>query len=160
MKIFLAGDHAGFELKKIIASELVALGHEVIDFGAFEFIPGDDYPDYIFQAAEAVAGDNSSMGIIFGGSGQGEAMVGNRVAGIRAAVFYGPVAPKQAIDVSGELSSDPYSVVRLARIHNDANILSIGARFVTENEAKSAVKIFVETAFSKEQRHKNRLAKF
>ncbi len=161
MKIYLAGDHAGFELKALIVKELEANGHEVQDFGAHEFSPSDDYPDFVSKVSEAISADNAgSMAIIFGGSGQGEAMVANRSKGVRAVVFYGPISPKQAIDVKGELSTDPYSIIRLARMHNNANVLSLGARFVSENEAKTAVKIFLETEFSNDERHQQRLAKF
>ncbi len=168
MKIYLAGDHAGFELKALIAKELKANGHEVQDFGAHEFSPSDDYPDFVSKVSSVISADHSasgsqsqnSMAIIFGGSGQGEAMVANRTKGVRAVVFYGPVSPKQAIDVKGELSTDPYSIIRLARMHNNANVLSLGARFVSENEAKTAVKIFLETEFSNDERHQQRLAKF
>jgi ribose 5-phosphate isomerase B len=164
MKMYLAGDHAGFELKKQIAKELSDLGHEVHDFGAAEFAPEDDYPDFILPAAQAVATDArnnvKSIAVILGGSGQGEAMAANRVLGARAAVFYGPVAPKGAIDIDGELSADPYSIVRLERQHNNANMLSIGARFVTLNEAVTAIKIFIDTPFIEGERHVRRLGKF
>lgn len=166
MKIYLAGDHAGFELKNLASNMLKENGHEIVDFGATSFQPNDDYPDFVTQVANAIASDlatnnsSQSLGFIFGGSGQGEAMATNRVSGVRTAVFYGPVAPNQAIDVHGELSTDPYSIVRLEREHNNANILSIGARFVTHNEAMDAIKIFLGTPFSNDERHVRRIAKF
>ncbi len=110
--------------------------------------------------AEAVARNSEgSLGIVIGGSGQGEAMVANRVSGARAMVFYGPRLPMGAINIEGHKSDDPFEIVRLARQHNDANILSIGARFVSEEEAKQAILIFLETEFSNEERHFRRVKK-
>lgn len=144
MKVFLASDHAGFELKKELAEHIRTLGHEAEDMGAFSQNPDDDYPDFVGPVAREVASDATSRGVIVGGSGQGEAMCANRVRGVRAAVFYG-----------GSLE-----LVRLAREHNDANILSLGARFVSPDEAKEAVRLFLETPFSSSPRHARRLAKF
>ena len=160
MKIYLGADHAGFELKNDIKTELEAGNFDIEDLGALEFDPNDDYPDMSLSVAKAVVDDPGSLGIIVGGSGQGEAMAANTVRAARAAVFYGPVAPKQSIDVDGQASADPYTIVRLGRLHNDANILSIGARFVTPNEAKTAVRIFVDTEFENIERHVRRIAKF
>ncbi len=160
MKIYIASDHAGFELKAILIKDLEDSGYEVTDFGPYEFNAEDDYPDFVIKVAEAVAGDSSAKGFVIGGSGQGEAMAVNRMKGVRAAVFYGPVPPKQAVDIDGELSSDPYSVVRMPRLHNNANVLSVGARFVTNEEAKTAAKVFLETIFLDGERHLRRLAKF
>ena len=98
------------------------------------------------------------MGIILGGSGQGEAMCANRVAGVRAAVFYGEASTKEAIDVDGEKNEDPFEIVRLARLHNDANILVLGSRFIPQEEAISAVQVFLSTDFE-QGRHVNRLKK-
>lgn len=160
MKIYLGADHAGFELKNDIKTELEAGNFDIEDLGALEFDPNDDYPDMSLSVAKAVVDDPGSLGIIVGGSGQGEAMAANTVRAARAAVFYGPIAPKQAIDVDGQASADPYTIVRLGRLHNDANILSIGARFVTPNEAKTAVRIFINTEFENIERHVQRIAKF
>jgi ribose 5-phosphate isomerase B len=177
MIIFLASDHAGFELKAKIKKYLEEGGYEVQDLGPFEFDKDDDYPDFIRPAAEAVAAcENKNdiprlseahggatltcTGIIMGGGGQGEAMVANRVPGVRAAVFYGPRVPVGAADISGRVSEDPYEQIRLAREHNNANILSFGARFVTDNEAFQAIKIFLNTPFSGDERHIRRLKKF
>lgn len=149
MRIYLASDHAGFELKEKIKKYLAGLGHEVDDKGSFKFDPEDDYPDFIRLAVEAVVKDpQESRAIIFGGSGQGEAMVANRVKGVRAAVFYG-----------GSWTELGQRVVRLSRDHNDANVLSIGARFVSEDMAKFAVKVWLETPFSKEEKHLRRVKK-
>jgi ribose 5-phosphate isomerase B len=162
MKIYIGADHAGYEIKeklKVYLSEL-GLGYEVIDKGAFQYNTDDDYPDFINPVATSVASEIGSFGIIIGGSGQGEAMCANRIAGARASVFYGQVLPKTNIDVKGDTSNDSFEIIKLARIHNDANILSIGVRFATEDEIKFAVELFLKTPFSLEERHKRRLAKF
>jgi ribose 5-phosphate isomerase B len=141
MYIYIGSDHAGFTLKEKIKEYLSSLGHEIEDKGAFNFDANDDYPDYIIPVAEAVASNEGSFGIILGGSGEGEQISANKIDGIRAIEYYG-----------GNLE-----IVRLGREHNDANILSLGARFITEDEAKEAVKIFLETKFSGEERHMRRL---
>lgn len=143
MKIFIGTDHAGFELKQKLVPFLQSLGHEVVDFGADEYKEGDDYPDFIAPVAKAVSADSAVRGIILGGSGQGEAMVANRFPHVRAAVYYG-----------GTLD-----IVRLSREHNDANILSLGARFLTEEEAKGVVNLWLNTPFSGEERHVRRIEK-
>lgn len=162
MKIYIASDHAGFELKEKIKTYLLelGLGYEVQDLGAFAFTPDDDYPDFISLVAEEVAKDTASMGIIFGGTGQGEAMCANRVKGARAVVFYGQMSPKGKVDVKGVESNDTFEIVQLAREHNNANIISIGTRFVTEDEAKFAIELFLATKFSGDERHVRRINKF
>ena len=142
MKIYLGTDHAGFELKEAIKSFLEEKGHDVEDKGAHWYDGEDDYPDFIRPTAEAVAADNDSRGIIFGGSGQGEAMCANRVKGVRAAVFYG----------------GPQEIVKLSRQHNNANILSLGARFISEDEALEVVELWLGTTFEREQ-HRRRIEK-
>ena len=142
MKIFLATDHAGFELKEFIKSHLNALNHEVEDCGALEMDPLDDYPDFIFPCAKAVAADSESRGIILGGSGQGEAMAANRIKGVRAAVFY----------------NGPAEIVKLSREHNNANILSLGARFMTENEIYDVIEMWLNEPFEG-GRHQKRIEK-
>ena len=132
MKIHIATDHAGFELKSKILDYLISKGHEVIDHGAKSFDPDDDYPDYIFPCAKAVSKDNNSYGIIFGGSGQGEAIAANRIRGVRAIVYYGF---EQTIPI-------------LSREHNNANIISIGARFVSENEIYDVIEKWLNISFS------------
>lgn len=141
MKIYIGSDHAGFELKEKLKKYLESLSIEVIDKGAFSFDINDDYPEFIVPVAEAVVKDNQSLGVILGGSGEGEQISANKVAGIRAVEYYG-----------GNLE-----IVKLGREHNDANILSLGARFVNENEAKEAVKLFIDTQFSNEERHIRRI---
>lgn len=144
MKIYIGTDHAGFELKEKIKTFLLGLGHEVVDKGAFSYDVEDDYPDFIKPVADAVVNEKGSFGIILGGSGQGEAMCANRINGIRAAEFYG----------------NNLDIVKLSREHNDANILSIGARFVLEDEVLEAVKIFLNTEFSNIEKHIRRINKF
>ena len=145
--IHIGSDHAGFELKNEIIRFLEQKHYEVVDHGAYEYDPDDDYPDFVLPVAIAVAEDNNSKGIILGGSGQGEAIVANRVQGIRSIVFY------------GEPGYCDESIINLSRQHNDANILSIGARFVTEEEACEAIDMWLETSFSGDERHIRRIAK-
>lgn len=154
MKIYLAADHAGYELKETLKSFLSGLGHEVSDKGAFSLDDGDDYLDFVRPCAEAVARDAESFGIVLGASGQGEAMCANRVKGIRAAVYYGPAAHPQT-DESGAV----LDIIASERMHNDANILSLGARFITPEDAQAVAKRFVETPFSNAERHVRRIAK-
>ena len=162
MKIYIGSDHAGFEMKEKLKIFLAGLGYEVEDKGAFELNNDDDYPDFITPVTEAIAKDNlgaqlpnESVGIILGGSGQGEAMCANKVKGIRCAVYYG--APnKNQIDMSGH----SLDMIASTRMHNHANILSLGARFISEEEAEQVVKTFLETAYSEEERHVRRVEKF
>ncbi|MBU2263339.1 RpiB/LacA/LacB family sugar-phosphate isomerase [Patescibacteria group bacterium] len=144
MRIYLGTDHAGFELKEKLKAYLIELGYEIQDMGNFIYDKQDDYPDFIPLVAGKVAEDpEHSRGIVLGGSGQGEAMVANRIKGVRAAVVY-------------NYNED---IVKLSREHNDANILSLGARFLSEEEAKKIVKLWLETPFSNEERHKRRICK-
>ncbi len=161
MKIYIGSDHTGYELKeklKVYLSKL-ALPYDITDMGATTYDENDDYPDFITPVAKAVARDAQSRGIILGGSGQGEAMCANRVHGVRAAVFYGEVLPQEAIDIDGRKSRDPFEMVLLERQHNNANILSIGVRFVSEDEAKFASELFLRTEFMGEERHMRRINK-
>lgn len=143
MIIHLASDHAGFELKNELKLYLESLGHECKDSGPHHFDEKDDYPDFIFPAAEKVSESWNNVGIVIGGSGQGEAIAANKVPGIRAALYYG----------------GPHEILQLSRSHNDANILALGARFLSVEEAKAAVVIWLESKFSKEERHVRRLEK-
>lgn len=144
MIIYLGTDHAGFALKEHLAHFLKARGHEVVDCGAYTLEPEDDYPDFIGVVAQKVSENpDSAKGIIIGGSGQGEAIAANRHAHVRAAVYYG----------------GPTDIVKLSREHNNANILSLGARFLTETEAEAVVALWLTTAFSNDERHVRRLAK-
>lgn len=143
MKVYLASDHAGFDLKAALGAFLKEQGREVIDLGPSERVDGDDYPDYIAPLAKRVAGEPGSFGIAIGGSGQGEAMSANRIDGARAAEYYG-----------GDVG-----VLKVSREHNDANILSLGARFVSDSEAREAVELFLATPFSSDERHARRIDK-
>ena len=154
MKIFIATDHAGFELKEKLKVFITGLGHTVVDQGALNFDAQDDYPDFIRPCAEAVVLNNNSMGIVLGASGQGEAMCANRVPGARCALFYGQVGNTQT-DMSGSI----LDMIESVRQHNDANMLSIGARFLNEEEAEKAVKLFIETKFVGDERHVRRIEK-
>ena len=142
MKIHLATDHAGLDLKNSIKDHLIDNGHNVTDHGAYEYDALDDYPDFIFPCARAVASDPSSRGIILGGSGQGEAMAANRIKGIRAAVSY----------------NGPNEIVKLSREHNNANILSLGARFMSEEEIHDIIKLWFDEPFEG-GRHQRRIEK-
>lgn len=144
MKIHLATDHAGFNHKELLKAHLLEQGHEVVDHGNSILEEGDDYPDFVIPCAQAVAGDTESMSIVFGGSGEGEAMCANRIKGVRAVVYYGG-------------STD---ILVFSRQHNNANILSIGARFISPEEIISAVELWMNTPFSGDERHVRRLSKF
>ncbi|MBI2033015.1 MAG: RpiB/LacA/LacB family sugar-phosphate isomerase [Candidatus Levybacteria bacterium] len=159
MKIYLATDHTGLELKNTIKNFLEKEGYDVEDCGAYEYDRDDDYPDFIGKAAEGVSKDQTSLGIIMGGSGQGEQMVANKYKGVRCALFYTPAAPAQAVDISGKTSTDAFEIVKLTRQHNHANMLSLGVRFLTQEDAIQAVKIFLNTAASQEERHARRVNK-
>lgn len=131
MKIHLGTDHAGFERKEEVKTFLTYHGHEVVDHGAFAVDPEDDYPDFIRPAAVAVSQDHESKGIVFGKSGQGEAMCANRIKGVRAVVWYGGTR----------------DIINLSREHNDANTLSIGAGFVSKDEACEAIDLWLSSTF-------------
>ncbi len=153
MKIYLGTDHAGYELKNSLKEYLSELGHEVVDKGPFEYDKEDDYPDFIFPVAEAVASDTGSFGVILGGSGQGEAMCANRVKGARAGVYYGGAGTQT--DASGNV----IDMVVSLREHNNANILSIGARFLEAEKVKEVVLKFISTPFPGNERHFRRINK-
>ncbi len=160
-RIFIVSDHTGFLLKATLTDYVrEVLNREIEDLGAHELAPADDYPDFVTPCAMRVAGEPHSLGIIIGGSGQGEAMCANRVKGVRAALFYGQAQATGPIDALGAPALDGYDIVRLSREHNDANVLSIAARFVSPDDAKEALRIFIETPFSGEERHARRIKKF
>ena len=142
MIIALGTDHAGFDLKEVVKKFLEENSYEVKDFGAYEYDSADDYPDFINPTAEFVSKNNNAMGIIFGGSGQGEAMAANRYKGVRAAVFY----------------DGPDKIVSLSRQHNNANILSLGSRFIEPEHAINVIKLWISTAFEG-GRHQKRIDK-
>lgn len=149
MKIYLGTDHAGFELKEHIKEFLLnVMSYNVVDMGAHTYDSADDYPDFILPVAESVARDRGqdieSFAVIFGGTGQGEAMVANRVAGVRCAVYNG----------------GPRDAIILTRSHNNANMLSLGARFLSEDDAEEIVGMWLTTDFSGDERHVRRLGKY
>lgn len=156
MKVYFASDHAGFDLKNtLLAYVRDELGLAVEDCGAHERDPKDDYPDFVRLAAAAVARKpEGSRAIVLGASGQGEAMMANRFKGVRAAVYYGDPNVHQRDAGGNELS-----LLESVRAHNDANVLSIGARFVSTDEAQRAVAAWLATEFSRDARHVRRIAK-
>lgn len=153
--LYIAADHAGFDLKEELKPFLQELGYTVEDCGAYALDTDDDYPDVVGPCVQKVASDSGSFGIVIGASGQGEAMAANRVPGIRAAVYYGAARLSQT-DADG-VERD---MITSVRSHNDANILSLGARFISAEEAKDAVRTFLETAASTQERHVRRVHKF
>lgn len=169
--VHIASDHAGLDLKNVIQQYLIDNDYLITDHGAFDVNPDDDYPDFIAPVARAVSdsvssaesvgltdgeqgvndSDSATVGIVLGGSGQGEAIVANRFPNVRAIVFNGQYSP-----VDGRTVPD---VIETARQHNDANILSLGARFLNEEETIKATKAFLETEFSGDERHARRIKK-
>lgn len=154
--IYLATDHAGFELKNVLVEYVKTLGHEAVDCGAHTYDVADDYPPIIASAARKLSEDfaqgKESRAIIIGASGQGEAMVMNRFKGVRCALYYG--APKiSQIDAAGK----ELTMIQSTRIHNNANALSLGGRFLSEEESKEAVRTWLDTVFSGEERHARRV---
>lgn len=151
MKIYIGTDHAGYVLKEKLVSFLKLQGHEVIDKGAFEYNENDDYPDFVVPVAHAISENpDGAKGIILGGTGEGEAIAANRFPHVRAVVYYG-----EAIAV---VDNESNIVVR-SREHNNSNILSLGARYFTEESMMSAVKLWLDTPFTFDERHVRRLDK-
>ena len=140
MRVYLGSDHAGYELKTRLIEWLAAAGHEPVDCGPEAYEHDDDYPPYVMRAAHGVIGDPGSLGIVIGGSGNGEQIAANKIPGIRAAVAW----------------TD--ETAQLARLHNDANVLSLGARMYSVDDAIGFTKIFLSTPVSGEPRHARRLA--
>lgn len=154
MKIYFAADHAGFEMKNELLKFVADLGYETEDCGAYELNPTDDYPEFVKKAAQAVSDKpEEARAIVLGGSGQGEAIVANKFPNIRAVEYYGRAFPE------GVVAEDSLNIIKLSREHNNANVLSLGARFLTIDEAKEAVKLWLETPFSKTERHERRINK-
>jgi ribose 5-phosphate isomerase B len=140
VRVYLGSDHAGYDLKQRLVEHLSSAGHDVVDCGPHVFDPEDDYPPFVLLAASRVAADPGSAGIVIGGSGNGEAIAANKVRGIRAGLAF---------------SDD---TARLTREHNDANVLSLGARMYDEETALRFADIFLSTAFSGDERHVRRIA--
>jgi ribose 5-phosphate isomerase B len=139
VRVYLGSDHAGLELKAALVEWLESAGHQAGDCGPATYQAQDDYPVYVMRAASSVAADPGSLGIVIGGSGNGEAIAANKIRGIRAAIAWST------------------ETARLARLHNDANVLSLGARMYPIPDAVGFAQVFVETAFSGEARHARRL---
>ncbi|MDQ1684592.1 MAG: ribose 5-phosphate isomerase, partial [Frankiaceae bacterium] len=139
MRVYLGSDHAGYELKQRLVEHITQLGHEPVDCGPPSYDAEDDYPPYVLRAASRTAAEPGSRGIVLGGSGNGEAIAANKVPGVRCALAF---------------SDD---TARLAREHNDANVLSLGARMYDEATALRYVELFLSTAFSDEPRHVRRI---
>ena len=135
MRVHIASDHAGYELKAIAITHLENNGHEVIDHGALTYDPQDDYPSFCFEAAQATVNDPGSLGIVIGGSGNGEQIAANKVRGARAALAWN------------------LQTARLAREHNNANVVGIGARMHTSEEALEIIDAFLSEPYSNEPRH-------
>jgi len=140
MRVHIGGDHAAYDLKCALLTFLQAKGYDVVDHGPLYLDDQDDYPVAVLRAAEAVSGDVGAFGIVLGGSGNGEQIAANKVKGIRATLAYN------------------VEIAQLARTHNDAQILSIGARMNTQDEAEAMVETFLTTKFSGDERHGRRLA--
>ncbi|QQO77485.1 ribose-5-phosphate isomerase [Actinomyces sp. HMT897] len=139
MRIHVAADHAGFDLKTAVTEHLTALGHEVVDHGAHVYDPQDDYPAFCLEAAQAVVADPGSLGLVIGGSGNGEQIAANKVLGVRAALAWS------------------VQTARLAREHNDANVMGLGARMHPRAEALAIVDAFITEPFSADERHQRRI---
>ncbi|MDE2079078.1 MAG: RpiB/LacA/LacB family sugar-phosphate isomerase [Patescibacteria group bacterium] len=154
MKVYFASDHAGFELKAKLIEHVRELGYEAEDCGALTYDADDDYPDFIAPCAKKVAADLGSFGIVLGASGQGEAMCANRVKGARCALYYGAPAKEQT-----DMDGNELDMIASTRAHNDANMLSLGGRFLLDDEAKAAVEKFLATPFSNAERHLRRIKK-
>jgi len=139
MRVHLGSDHAGLELKTALVEHLSGLGHQPVDHGPAGYDPQDDYPPFVLRAAQAVVAEPGSVGVVIGGSGNGEAIAANKVRGVRCALAH----------------SEP--TARLAREHNDANVVSIGARMHDQAGALRLVEVFLATAYSGEPRHTRRI---
>jgi ribose 5-phosphate isomerase B len=139
MRVHIGCDHAGFELKNHLVEHLTAAGHDVVDHGPAVYDAVDDYPPFCLRTGQAVVDDPGSLGIVIGGSGNGEQIAANKVKGVRAVLAW---------------SAD---TARLGREHNNANVVSVGARMHTEEEATGFIDLFLATDFSGEERHSRRI---
>lgn len=141
MRVHIATDHAAFELKEFLKDELTRAGHDVVDHGAAAYDAEDDYPDTCIPCAEAVVAEPDSLGIVLGGSGNGEQLAANRVRGCRAILAYST------------------EIARLGREHNNANVISLGGRFTPREQALEIVNAFLGQPFTQEERHARRVQK-
>jgi ribose 5-phosphate isomerase B len=139
MRVFVGSDHAGFELKGAVLADLTRRGHDAVDCGPQSYDPGDDYPPYCLDTASKVVAEPGSLGVVIGGSGNGEQIAANKVPGVRCALAYSP------------------ETAQLARRHNDANVVGIGARMHEQSEALDLVALFIDTPFSQDPRHQRRI---
>lgn len=139
MRVHLGSDHAGHQLKTAVTRFLIEKGHEPVDHGPEQYDAVDDYPPYVLRAAEGVAGDPGSLGVVIGGSGNGEAIAANKVDGVRCALAWS------------------VQTAELGRQHNDANVVSLGARMHTEGEALALLEAFLSTPYSGDERHTRRI---
>lgn len=139
MRVHIAADHAGYELKTHLQEWLAAKDHDVVDHGAFDYDADDDYPAFCISAGQGVAADPGSLGIVIGGSGNGEQIAANKVAGVRAVLAWS------------------VETAMLGREHNNANVVSVGARMHSLEEARQIVEAFLTTPFSRVERHKRRI---
>jgi ribose 5-phosphate isomerase B len=140
MRLHIGSDHAGFDLKEALVAHLRDAGHDVVDHGAHAYDPEDDYPAFCFSAAEAVVAEPGSLGIVIGGSGNGEQIAANKVTGVRAALAWS------------------LETAKLGRQHNNANVIAVGGRMHPEADAISFVDAFIAEPFSEGERHKRRIA--
>ena len=140
MRVHLGSDHAGFELKRAVVARLRELGHEAVDHGPEQYDALDDYPPYVLRAAQGVAGDPGSLGVVIGGSGNGEAIAANKVAGVRCALAWS------------------VETAQLGRQHNNANVVSLGARMHDGATALALLETFLSTDYSGDERHTRRIA--
>jgi ribose 5-phosphate isomerase B len=150
MRLLIASDHAGYTLKNKLYAELKKRGFDIVDLGPFDYDPDDDYPDFVAPLAAEISDNTAERGIVIGGSGQGEAIMCNRFPNVRAVVF------------NGQYSSTRHPTppeIKIARAHNDANVLSLGARFLDFDEAFRAVLEWLNTPFSGDERHLRRIRK-
>ena len=139
MRVHIGGDHAAYEMQRALVGWLAEEGHDVVDHGATTYDDLDDYPVFVLRAAEGVAADEGSLGVVLGGSGNGGQIAANKVKGIRAALCYNT------------------ELAQLARQHNNAQVISIGGRFNTIDEAKAMIEVFLQTPFSGVERHQRRV---
>jgi ribose 5-phosphate isomerase B len=155
MKVYFAADHAGFDLKQSLLNFVRGLGYEVQDCGALKLDEHDDYPDIIAAGARLLSQDArrgvESRAIFIGASGQGEAMAANRFRGVRCALYYGSSGTQR------DLLGNELDIIASTREHNDANALSLGARFIDAEEAKHVAEAWLKRPFSGEARHKRRI---
>ena len=151
MKIFIGTDHAGYVLKEKLVLSLSGAGYEVVDKGAYEYNEGDDYPDFVIPVAREVSKDSdNAKGIILGATGEGEAIAANKFPHVRAVIYYGR---------ANCVVDDEADIIERSRDHNNSNLLSLAARYLTEDDMLEAVARWLKTPYSGDERHVRRLGK-